>query len=211
MGLPGEGRNRLGVVTETRDRFIASTLELFRRHGYNGTSLKQVTTAAGAPTGSLYHHFPGGKDDLTRVVLEIAGATYGELLEAIWLPDVHPVEGITTFFDAAADVLEETDFIDPCPIGTVAREVASTNDRLRDTANGVFDGWIARAEGRLIGSGLDTDAAAALALMLVAAIEGGFIIGRTARDGDVLRTLGRQVAATVDAALAHQRLRSTSS
>lgn len=134
----------------TRDRFIASTLELFRRQGYNGTSLSQVTAATGAPTGSLYHHFKGGKEELTVAVMEAAGAAYGELLVAIWDAESDPVSAVSAFFEGAAAVLEESDFIDPCPIGTVAREVASTNDVLRQAALAAFEEWIAAVRVRLL-------------------------------------------------------------
>lgn len=191
---------------DTRDRFIASTLELFRRQGYHGTSLAQVTTAAGAPTGSLYHHFNGGKDELAAAVLEEAGAAYGQLLEAIWDAEPDPATAVVAFFDGAAAVLEESDFIDPCPIGTVAREVASTNDSLRRAALGAFDRWIMAARQRLEAAGLGAEAANELAVTLVATIEGGFVLSRTARDADLLRATGRRMADLVRSELDRIRL-----
>ena len=192
-------------MAHTRDRFIASTLELFRRQGYNGTSLGQVTAAAGAPTGSLYHHFKGGKDELAAAVLEESGAAYGQLVEAIWDAEPDPVAAVSAVFDGAAAVLEESDFIDPCPIGTVAREVASTNDELRRAALGAFDRWISSARERLEAAGADRDTAGELAVALVAAIEGGFVISRTARDADLLRATGRRMAALVQTELGRAR------
>lgn len=188
-------------MTGTRDRFIATTLELFRRQGYNGTSLKQVTDAAGAPTGSLYHHFKGGKDELTRVVLETAGAAYGDLLTTVWDEQPDPVSALTAFFEGAALVLEESDFIDPCPIGTVAREIASTNDPLRATALAVFESWIEKAADRLAAAGIAQADARELAVALVAGIEGGFILSRTARDAEPIRAIGRQLIQSVGLAL----------
>lgn len=181
-------------MSTTRDRFIASTLELFRRQGYNGTSLSQVTKAAGAPTGSLYHHFRGGKDELTAAVLESAGAVYGALLEAIWDAEPDPAAAVSAFFDGAAVVLEESDFIDPCPVGTVAREVASTNEELRKAALGPFEAWMEAVRVRLLAAGLDDVAAQEFAAALVAAIEGGFVLSRTARDAELLRATGRRMA-----------------
>ena len=181
----------------TRERLLASTLELFRRQGYNGTSLSQVTAAAEAPTGSLYHHFPGGKDELTAAVLASAGAAYGQLVEAIWDAEPDAVSAVRAVFDGAAVVLEETDFIDPCPIGTIAREVASTNDGLRRAALGPFEAWTAAICDRLLRVGLARDEAEEWSTTLVAAAEGGFILSRTARDADVLRATGRRLAAAL--------------
>ena len=188
-------------MAETRDRLITATAELFRRHGYNGTGLKQITTAADAPTGSLYHHFPGGKDELTAVVLATSGAAYRELLEAIWdaAPDAHQALG--DFFDGAAEVLEATDFIDPCPIGTVAREVASTNEPLRAASGAVFESWFDAARVRLLAAGLSEVAAEEFAITLVSAIEGGFLLARTSRSTKALRATGRHMQTMLAALL----------
>ena len=76
-------------MTKTRDRFITATNELFRRYGYNGTSLKQVTEAAAAPVGSLYHFFPGGKAELTEAVIEETGLVVEveELIDVYFFAD----------------------------------------------------------------------------------------------------------------------------
>ena len=109
---------------------------------------------------------------------------------------------VTDSFDAAATVLEETDFIDPCPIGTVAREVASTNEPLRRSTEQVFESWIDAAIVRLAGAGIPDDEARRLATALVAAIEGSFVLARAKRDADVLRTTGRVMRRVVEDALA---------
>lgn len=188
-------------MADTRARIVAATNELFRRRGYNGTSLKDVTTAAEATTGSLYHFFPGGKSALGAAVLAETGRAYQELFVAVADEADGPVAAVEAFFDGAADVLEETDFIDICPIGTVAREVASVDDALRQVSDEVFRGWIEEAGGRFVAAGLDDDEADALATALVAALEGGFLLARARRDGDVLRRIGRQVARLVSAAV----------
>ena len=188
-------------MASTRDRIITATAELFRRQGYNGTSLKQVTLAAGAPFGSLYHGFPGGKEELAEVVIEASGAAYRELFEVIAdaAPDI--ATGIGDFFDGAALVLEETGYIDACPIGTVALEVASTNDRLRQATDRVFASWVEAATERLLAAGIARDDADDLAQVMVAAIEGGFMLSRAARSPGPMRAAGRQVRRLVAAAV----------
>ena len=51
-------------MAATRDRIVDASAELFRRQGYNATGVKQIVTEAQAPFGSLYHFFPGGKEQL---------------------------------------------------------------------------------------------------------------------------------------------------
>ena len=70
-------------MPSTRDRIIVATNELFRRQGYNGTSLSQISKASGATIGSIYHFFPGGKEALAVAVVDATGEVYRELFESI--------------------------------------------------------------------------------------------------------------------------------
>ena len=117
---------------------MVATNELFRRHGYNGTSLSQISHASGATIGSIYHFFPGGKEALALAVIDATGDVYRELFESIVAEAESPWAAFIDFFTSAATALEETDFIDPCPIGTIAREVASSNEPLRQAAERAF-------------------------------------------------------------------------
>ena len=189
-------------MTETRQRILAATNELFRHRGLNGTSLKQVTVAAGAPIGSLYHFFPGGKDQLAEAVITSSGAAYLQLFEMIADAAADMGTAVTDFFEGAAGVLETTDFIDACPIGTIAREVASTNDALRLATDLVFTSWIEAAATRFVAAGLPPVDATALATTVIAALEGGFILARARRDPEPLRATGRHIRALVDMTLA---------
>jgi AcrR family transcriptional regulator len=184
-------------MSDTRRRILTATNELFRRGGYHGTSLKEVIVGAGVTTGSLYHFFPGGKAELAAAALNDSGASYQQLFELIAdeAPDV--VTAFASFFDGAADTLEESDFLDVCPIGTVAREMASTDDGLRRAADAVFVGWVEAASGRLRAAGVGAAAADELAVTAIAAFEGSLVLARTRRDADVMRGVGRQIAARV--------------
>ena len=189
-------------MTTTRDRLLAATNELFRRQGFNGTSMSEITKASGAPTGSLYHFFPGGKDDLATAVLTESGASYRALFELIAADAPDAAAAVADFFEGAAVVLEETDYIDPCPIGTVAREVASTNDGLRRAADAVFRSWVDAATDLFEHEGLAAADAVEMATTVIAALEGGFILARTRRDGELLRVIGRRIHTLVAATLA---------
>lgn len=172
---------------------MTATNELFRRRGYNGTALKDVTVAADATTGSLYHFFPGGKAELARAVLLESGRAYQELFEAIAADATGPADAIRDFFDGAAEILAATDYIDICPIGTVAREVASTNDRLRSAVDQVFVSWIDSLSQLVAADSGDDAETRPLATTVVAALEGGFLLARARRDATVLRDIGQQM------------------
>ena len=187
--------------TDTRQRLIAATVELFRRQGYNGTSLKQIVAAADTTTGSLYHFFPGGKDELTAEVLRTSGQAYGELITLIMTEAVDAATAMTDAFNGAASVLTETDFIDPCPIGTIAREVASTNDALRQVADEVVTGWVDTISAIFLEAGIDQARARPLAQLAVASIEGGFMMARAGRGVDAFIEIGQLVGESVAAEL----------
>jgi AcrR family transcriptional regulator len=189
------------MATETKARILDATADLFRRHGYTGTGLKQVVADANAPFGSLYHHFPGGKQELGVEVIHRAGAMYFEIVAAVIdaAPDL--VTAMHDCFIGAAAVLRATDFADACPIATVALEVANTNEPLRQATAEVFESWIVGATARLRPAGLDDGTARELSLTMIMLIEGAFILCRAARNTEALEVAGRVAAATVEAAL----------
>lgn len=184
----------------TRQRIVTATAELFRRQGYRGTGLKDITRAAGATTGSVYHFFPGGKAELARAVVVETGAAYQQLFELIAGAAGSAAAAVGDFFDGAAEVLAQSGYLDVCPIGAVAREVASTDDELRAATAQVFDGWTKAAAARLRADGIDTRTARELALVVVALLEGGFTLARAHHDAALLCRLGRQAQALVAAA-----------
>jgi len=185
----------------TKSRILDATAELFMRYGYTGTGLKQIVADANAPFGSLYHHFPGGKQELGVEVIRRSGAMYFELVTGIFdaAPDV--VSGVHDCFAGAAEVLRATDYADACPIETVALEVASTNEPLRAATAEVFESWIEGATVRFRAAGIDDRKARELAISLIALLEGAFVLCRAARTTEALDAAGRTAAAAVEAAL----------
>lgn len=185
----------------TRDRILAASVDLMRSRGFRGTGLKDVTLAAAATTGSLYHFFPGGKDELVREAVRTDGAAHEATFTTIARGASGPGAAIATFFDQAADVLEATAYVDLCPIGTIAGEVASTNPAIRDACDEVFRGWQRVVGTELTAAGLGEVEAQELAATVVAALLGGFILVRVARDCAPLRAAGRRMHELVDARL----------
>src|SRR5205085_903938 len=99
----------------TRERIVETSAELFRTQGYNATGVKQIVTAAQAPFGSIYHFFPGGKEQLGAEAIIVSGALYVELIPAVLEPAPDPVTGVRNFFAGAAEHLHDTDYADACP------------------------------------------------------------------------------------------------
>ena len=189
----------------TKDRILDTTTDLFRRYGYNGTGLKQIVANANAPFGSIYHFFPGGKEQLGEETIRRAGGMYGELVAAVFDAAPDPVTGTSDVFTGAAEVLHETDYLDPCPVATVALEVASANDRLRQATADVFESWIDGATERYAAAGIAEARAREIGIALIGALEGAFVLGRALRSTEPLEIAGRAVTALVREELSTSR------
>jgi AcrR family transcriptional regulator len=187
--------------TGTRERILESSGELFRRQGYAGTGIKAILTASDAPYGSLYHFFPGGKEELGAAALRDGGLTYLRLVDAFFPEGGDVVAGTRTFFDGAAVVVEMTDYEDACPIATVALEVASTSEPMRIAAAGAFESWLQLLELRFTEAGIAPERSRDLAVELFCAVEGAFLLARTTRSPEALHVAGRAAVAAVQAAL----------
>jgi len=188
-------------VASTKERIVETTAELFRRYGYTGTGMKQVVANANAPFGSLYHFFPGGKEQLGDEVIRTSGRMYQEIVEAVWdaAPDV--TTGVRDVFAGAAEVLRQSDYADACPIATVALEVASTSEPLRVATAEVFDSWIAVATERLVAAGIRKKTARHLAFAILSLLEGAFVFSRAMRTTESLDAAGTAAVALVRASL----------
>ncbi|WP_434056754.1 TetR/AcrR family transcriptional regulator [Amycolatopsis ponsaeliensis] len=181
----------------TKERIMAAGAELFRRNGYTGTGLKQIVTEANAPFGSLYHFFPGGKEQLGQEVIRTSGLAYIQLFDLFIAPAPDLVSGIEAFFAAGIATLQATDYVEGCPIATVALEVASTNEPLREATADVFTAWIEAGTEKFAKFGLSQEAARTLTISVVNSLEGAFVLCRALRDTEAMAVAG---ATSVDVA-----------
>jgi AcrR family transcriptional regulator len=144
------------------------------RKGLQRTSFAEVLEASGAPRGSLYHHFPGGKDELILAALDAAGAYALHGLEGS--ADRSAVEVATAFLDLWRGVLLRSHFDAGCAVAAVA--VAAEAPDLLARAGKVFAAWRERLTALLTRSDLDKTRARALANLLIAASEGAVLLAR---------------------------------
>jgi AcrR family transcriptional regulator len=188
-------------MTETRERIIDASAELLRRQGYAATGVKQIVETAKAPFGSIYHHFPGGKEELGAAAIRRSGALYELLIPAVFDPAPDLVSAVRAFFEGAAVHLEESEYEDACPIATVALEVSSTSETMREACADVFESWITAGLPRFTAEGLDQATSRELVIGMLAALEGAFVLARATQTIEALHIAGELCAEATRKAL----------
>lgn len=181
------------MARSTRESILTAAAELMRHRGYAAVGMKDIAAASGAPIGSLYHHFRGGKVQIAREALVNAGAAYGLLIPTI-IDGYHDLgEAIEGVFAQAANDMAATGFANMCPVASVAAEVADTVEELRDTSAAVFRGWIDGGTVYFTTRGLEQQRAQEVTLALIGALEGAFVLARTVRDTAPLLAAGAAI------------------
>lgn len=160
---------------------------LLRRQGYAATPTGEILKAAGATNGSLYHHFPGGKEELARTALEEAGAAIDRLLRGALRGAPTVTAALEGWVDALVAALE-ADPRDGCPVAPTAVEAVAAGGPLQATAAGAFARWTATLTAALEPE-LGAEPAAARARVLLSAIEGALLLDRTAGGTAHLRSV----------------------
>lgn len=161
----------------TRDRLISATGRLLRRQGYAATGLNQVVTEADAPKGSLYFHFPGGKEELAAAAVDrFADRITANMTTLLARRTV--VDAIGGFFDAYVEHIERVDYRDGCVVATVALDEASTHELLADAASRALHSWVDLLSDALTSEGRDPEQAHQLATLVIAALEGAIVMAK---------------------------------
>jgi TetR/AcrR family transcriptional repressor of lmrAB and yxaGH operons len=179
----------------SRDAFIASTGRLLRRQGYGATGLNEIVRRSGAPRGSLYFHFPGGKEELAAAAMERTGEELRVAIAAVIGSRPRASESLSALIDGLGAGLEASGYRDGCPIATVTLEAAGASETVRLAAERVFNSWLAELERGLVADGLDAEQAARRALLVLSAIEGALLLARARRDLAPLQAVRDELAA----------------
>ena len=166
----------------TRRRMVrGATAALLREHGYTGTGFREVIEATGAPRGSIYHHFPGGKAQLAREAVDyVAGLAREAIREPLEAGD--PIGALRAFVALWLADFERSGFRAGCPIAAVAVESHDDAPELLASAADAFGAWQKAFSDSLRTAGLTPGRAERLANLVVSAVEGAIVISRARRD-----------------------------
>jgi len=177
--------------TDTRDRVLRTAADLFRAQGYHATGLNQVLAEGDAPKGSLYFHFPGGKEQLAVESLALAGDEQCAALRSVLTSTADPVEALERAVELLGEHLAASGFRNGCPIATVALDASAESEPIRQACVSVYDSWQELISDHLAAAGFtDSDG---LATVLLASIEGALLLARTRHDLAPLRAVGARL------------------
>jgi TetR/AcrR family transcriptional regulator, lmrAB and yxaGH operons repressor len=181
----------------SRAALVDTAALLFRRQGYAATGVNQILEAADVKAGSLYHHFPEGKQELAAAVVERVGADIERRLREVLSSDIPAADLVAGWIDLMAAGLAG-DQRDGCPIEPIATESVNASPLIRGASVRAFSGWCDAVASRLQADGWADADAKQTALAVIALVEGALILSRTAGDPaalDAAKTAARTLLA----------------
>ncbi|WP_026346671.1 TetR/AcrR family transcriptional regulator [Variovorax atrisoli] len=121
-----------------REQLVAASLGVFQAHGFNGSSVQDLTDAAGVPKGSFYNHFKSKEDlalEALKLYLECSGA------EILRDERLEPLDRLKRHFRANWKTAKDRGYTAGCFLGTMASEIADTHEKSRAAFLNVFQVW----------------------------------------------------------------------
>jgi TetR/AcrR family transcriptional repressor of lmrAB and yxaGH operons len=167
--------------SDSKGKTLAAAAKLFRQQGYHGTALHDILATGGSPRGSLYFHFPNGKEEIGVAAVALAGEAV-RLGIAKAAETAENAEGfLLLVVRGMAAELERSDYKEGCPIATTALETAGQSEALRAAAGNAFRKWELEIKRALFRFGLTSGDADLLATLVLSLLEGALLLARTYR------------------------------
>lgn len=177
----------------TKEVILKTATCLFQRQGYHGTGLNQIIEESGAPKGSIYYHFPNGKEEIALEAIHQMKRDILERAQEDLSEGVTAVEAFQFYINKIASIFDHPKMIEGLSIGLIASEIASTHENLRLACEAVFKDWQALYVNKLKAHGMKTEKAEELGLTITALIEGACTLSATHKNGDPLRVIAKQL------------------
>lgn len=174
-----------------RAALVEAAMRLFRRQGYAGTGLQQILAESGAPKGSLYHYFPGGKEEVGAAAVELAGDLVADFLNEISARHESAGSFIRAYFRQYAKWMKESRFSSGCPIATTLLETAPDSQIITAAGQAAILKWTAIIAGVFKRNGYAAAASQRHAQLTIASLEGALILSRTAGSATPLGQVAR--------------------
>ncbi|MFI9113581.1 TetR/AcrR family transcriptional regulator [Streptomyces venezuelae] len=182
----------------TRERVVRAASLLMQRQGYEGTGIKQVAQEAKATLGSVYHFFPGGKQELGVAAVQHADQEFAELLSASLSAEADPAKAIAACARELARLLRESGWVDGCPISATALETTGRAPDIEQAVAQAFQHWRDLVAGTLREAGFPEVDAHDLAITVISTLEGAELTAQVAKSETPLTVAGEHLARLID-------------
>jgi AcrR family transcriptional regulator len=179
------------VTSDARQKMVESAAVLLAMRGLDGTALSDVITRSGAPRGSIYHHFPEGKDQLVEAAMALTGERAIGVLDP--LRGARPKTVTAAFLDLWRAVLVRSDLRAGCAV--LAVTVATDSPDLLERAAAIFRAWRGRLAELYVEGGLAPNRAERLAATVIAASEGAVVVSRAERSLEPFELVAEELLA----------------
>lgn len=173
------------MTKTTRDTLIDAMIDALQRKGLHGVGLSELLTSAGVPKGSLYHHFPGGKNELAIAAIERVGQRAEQAFATLFERQADPLDALTTWLQQALGQLQASAFERGCPLATVALESGQDDHAIRAALANAFIAIRQALQQQLQRHGYPQPQG--LAALFVALYEGGLLQARVAGSSEPLK------------------------
>jgi TetR/AcrR family transcriptional regulator, lmrAB and yxaGH operons repressor len=189
------------MAKDTRARILEATARLLQHRGYHGTALSDILEESAAPRGSLYFHFPDGKDQIVMEATRAAVAKATLALQETLAGAKNPAQGVRAYLETAARIMPETDYTFGCPVAPVILDANAGLTELAELCRGAFEEWIDLLQTSFVEAGVPRRRASALAQLVISSIEGSMLLARAYRESGPLMTVAAELEMIVAAAL----------
>lgn len=182
----------------TREKILLTATRLFYLKGYHAIGLNQIIKESGTPKGSLYHHFPNGKEQLAIEAIQASSKHVGEAINRFMSESDSPLEGIQAHIRMIASVFENEESFNSetfsvVPFGLLATESALENENMRKACEEAFLYWESIYMRKLMSSGYEQEQAERIATAVNAMIEGGVTLALTQKSSEPLLRVGAMI------------------
>jgi AcrR family transcriptional regulator len=193
--------------TSPRERMVVSAALLIRERGAHPTAIADVLEHSGAPRGSAYHYFPGGRTQLLCEAIDYAGQyVAAKIAEA-----PRGLDALDLLVKGYREQLLRSDYRAGCPVVAVTVESGEPDKReatpVIDRAAAAFARWTELIAQRLVADGIAAARAADLAMLMTTSIEGAIVVARASRDVKPLDVVHRQLRALLQAEIPERKPR----
>jgi TetR/AcrR family transcriptional repressor of lmrAB and yxaGH operons len=177
----------MAKATDSKGKTLAAAVKLFRQQGFHGTALHDILAAGGSPRGSLYFHFPGGKEEIGEAALTLAGEAVRQGIAQAAEASEDAETFVTRVARRMAADLEKSDYKDGCPIATTALETSAQSEVLGQATRTAFRKWENEIKLGLERFGMTSEDADLVATIVLSQLEGALLLARTYRSPEPLQ------------------------